>query len=305
MPQHNQNIFISRIRISPSQVELFSEWQAKLQKAIAEAPGFISLEILAPSSIQPLWVFIQRFSSPSFAEAWKQSGQRKKLFDEWSSLHAQHFEEDSSEEKDFEGITEVIVTEIAPEKKALYQQWLAKIQHAEAKFPGFRRMYVQTPLEDNGRYSITFLQFDSVEQLDKWLASTERRELLQELNPLIKSYETHRVISPYAGWFGSIAKTGTVPAVWKQTMLVLLVLFPIVMLEFKFLNPHLKNLDISLSTFIGNAISVSLLSWPMMPLSIFLFRWWIAQNSSKTNLLGALIVLTLYLLEIILFWNFL
>lgn len=300
------NIIITRIRVQPHAKEAFIDWQSKLQALIANFPGFLSLEFIAPCKEQPLWTFIQRFSDFSKAQNWKYSEERKNLFNEWRSNYKIDFEEAFSEEKNFNGVTEVIVTEIDPEKRNLYRDWLAKIHQAEAKVPGYQGMYVQRPLQEEGRYWITFLQFDTAENLDRWLKSPERQEILKELNPLIKAFETHRIISPFAGWFRSIAKMGAIPPVWKQTMLVLLVLFPIVMLEFKFLNPLTSNLNLSLAIFIGNAISVILISWPMMPIAIFLFKWWLNPpiwHSTKINIIGTSILLLIYLLEIFIFWG--
>ena len=66
--------------------------------------------------------------------------------------------------------------------------------------------------------------------------------------------------------------TGKGPPNWKTAMLVLLGLFPVVMLELKFLSPKLSLLGIhaSLATFIGNSISVAVTSFFTMPWCV---RW--------------------------------
>lgn len=307
LEQKKPNIIATRIRLKPNAVDDFAKWQSHLQDLLASFPGFLSLEVQAPIEERPDWLLVQRFIDADSASAWKQSQERRQLFGTLTSLCQQDVEEYSAEEQSLSGVTEVIVTEVSADKKGLYRKWLSKIHQAEAKAPGFRRMYVQSPNEKNGRYWITFLQFDTVEHLDRWLASDERKEILKELMPLIKSLETHRVMSSYAGWFGSIAKMGSIPPVWKQTMLVLLVLFPIVMMEMRYLNPHLKFLNVSLGTFIGNAISVSLISWVTMPVAIFFFRKWLNPeqwNYIKISTIGALVVLAFYLIEIAIFWNF-
>lgn len=299
------NIIITHVSATYAK-DFFVEWQCKLQDIIANFSGFVSLQILAPNKERSSWMLIQRFQDVETADIWKNSIERKSLFDELNKIEKHVTEEIFSAERNFSGLTEVIVTEVDPEKKNLYGKWLAKIHEAEAKLSGFRGMYVQAPAEKQGRYWLTFLQFDTVENLDTWLMSDERQALLKELPPLIKSFETHRVISPYAGWFGSLTKTASI-ALWKQTMLILLVLFPIVMIELKFLSPLTKSLDISLATFISNAISVILISWPMMPLAIACFRWWLTPspwNLQKVNVAGALAVSALYLLEVIIFWHF-
>src|SRR5262249_32985415 len=159
----------------------------------------------------------------------------------------------------------------------------------------FRGVYVKSPTPGQGENWITLLRFDSQEHLDRWLTSKERKEVLKEARPLITSLESHRVISPFAGWFASTATDGRIPPVWKQTCLVLLVLFPIVMLELKFLLPLTKNLNLSVGTFIGNAISVTLVSWPMMPIAIYFLRWWLSPSdesvSLKRDVAGFLLIL--------------
>ncbi len=205
-------------------------------------------------------------------------------------------------------VTEVIVTQVSPDKEEAFQKWAAKIHHAEAKFPGFRGVYVQSPRQSKGHSWITLLQFDSTANLDRWLDSSERQEVLKESSDFITSLESHRMVSPYAGWFASIAQTGEIPSVWKQTMIVLLVLFPIVMFELKYLMPWIEGLNSSVGTFIGNAISVTLISFPMMPIAIVFLGWWLApagKNRLQKTILGTIMVLGLYLIEIVLFWRFL
>ena len=201
-------------------------------------------------------------------------------------------------------VTEVIVTEVTPGKEEEFRMWSAKIHQAEAKFPGFRGVYIQSP-KRGGKFWITLLQFDTLENLDRWLQSSERKQVLQESSPLVSSLETHRVISSSTGWLASIAKTGELPPVWKQTMLVLLVLFPIVVFELKYLSPLTASLNPSLGTFIGNAISVTLISFPMMPIALYFLGWWLSPHSLKTSIVGSILLGLLYLAEIALFWNFL
>lgn len=206
-----------------------------------------------------------------------------------------------------DSVTEVFVTEVIPEKEVEYRQWLAKIHQVESRFPGFKGIYVGPPSQGKKNW-ITLLQFDSVAHLDQWLTSAERKQVLEESKELVNSLESHRLISPYACWFKSVEPNpALLPAVWKQAMIVLLVLFPIVMLEFKLVNPRLTGLNISLATFIGNAISVSLVTWPMVPLAIAFLHWWLLPEGKEAlskTILGCFVVIGLYLIEILVFWSF-
>ncbi len=66
-------------------------------------------------------------------------------------------------------------------------------------------------------------------------------------------------------------------------MLVVLVLFPIVMLELRFLSPLLGGLNSSVSMFIGNVISVALIAWPFMPLVVGPMNWWLLPKKDSAG----------------------
>ena len=107
----------------------------------------------------------------------------------------------------------------------------------------------------------------------------------------------------FSGWFANDQRQAPPPA-WKQTCLVLLVLFPVVMLEIRFLSPLLSGLSVAVSTFIGNAISVSVVSWPLMAVAIYGLGWWLrpaAERRWRTELLGASTIVGLYALELLIF----
>jgi antibiotic biosynthesis monooxygenase (ABM) superfamily enzyme len=94
---------------------------------------------------------------------------------------------------------------------------------------------------------------------------------------------------------------------WKTACLVLLTLFPVVMLELRFLNPHLEELNPALRTLIGNALSVALTTWPLMPLAIYGFHAWLFPESKPRWLVMTMpIVLVLcYVVEIAVLWHLL
>lgn len=303
-------IWTIHVQIGPDSNTRFAEWQAKLHQLIAQSPGFISLEILSQTSPAD-WLIVQRFENSKSLEKWRQSESYHDLINELKTLATRELDGIKEGELDSKllqgGITEVFVTQVDPKQNKAYQEWMAHIHQVEAGFPGFRGVYVQSPQANQGKNWITLLQFDTPENLDHWLTSVERQKVLKEAESFITSLESHRVISPYSGWFASLAKNGALPPVWKQTMVVLLILFPIVMGELKILSPWTVSLNPSLATFIGNAISVTLIAWPLMPIAIWLLGWWLSpkQVSYRSLLMGTSLVVLLYLLEIAIFWNFL
>lgn len=295
------NTVIQTIQVAPEKQLGFSDWQTKLNGKIANHPGFVSLEISAPQGHQTHWSIIQRFLDQKSCADWKNSPEYKELLDDLK-VHAR----DVKEILTSPGlVTEVFLTEVNPNNESSYREWLAKIHAAEARFPGFKGMFVQSPTDANEHKWITCLQFDTPENLDNWLNSSERQEVLKDLKPLIISLESHRVFSPYASWFSSIEKGGKAPPLWKQTMIILLMLFPIVMFEMKYLNPNISSFPVAVAVFVGNAISCALLSWVFMPIAIYFLKNWLTTEDRWVNLRGLLLVMGLYLLEIIVLWDLL
>jgi uncharacterized protein len=89
----------------------------------------------------------------------------------------------------------------------------------------------------------------------------------------------------------------------------LLGLFPIVMLELKYLNPILADLGLnsSVATFVGNLISVALTSFFTMPWSVRGLGWWLFPKtaSAAVNVRGIALLALFYAITILLFWKLL
>lgn len=104
--------------------------------------------------------------------------------------------------------TEVFLTRVKADQMTAYREWIGKVHQIESTFPGFQEMYVQAPSQENEGSWLTFLQFDTPENLDHWLNSKERQEVLKEGEFLIQSFENHRVNSSFAGWFQDHSRQG-------------------------------------------------------------------------------------------------
>ena len=131
--------------------------------------------------------------------------------------------------------------------------------------------------------------------------------MIKEAEDLIEGFRAQRVDTSFPGWVPNNPATGKPPNKWKTASLILLTLFPVVMLELRFLNPQLKSLNPALGTFIGNAISVALTTWPLIPVAIWGFSAWLyPENKPRWLVMTMPVVLVLcYLIEIALLWNLL
>ena len=198
--------------------------------------------------------------------------------------------------------TEIITVSVKPGMEEAYRDRVERIRLMEAKFPGYQGLELQPPIPRLQDDWVSLLRFDTAEHLNAWLESDARRDALEEVEPFIDRRE-RQVTSAFSGWFTFGDAPGHVPPSWKQTMIVLLTLYPIVMLEQMFLNSLLQSLDMAEAIFIGNTLSVAATGFLLIPLALRAFEWWLLprpNNSWEANEQpgsGCSLACTLYLLS--------
>src|ERR1019366_6320519 len=157
---------------------------------------------------------------------------------------------------------------------------------------------------------VAILRFDSEANLQAWLESPQRRQLLDEAAPLTAEFHTRMAQSGFEQWFRDATPEGApAPAVWKMNMIVLLTLYPVVFLwgllvGTPILTGVLK-LNFPVALFIGNAFSVILTSY-LVPWTANRLSWWLtAPKPGRTlvHLQGASLLVAAYLIMILLFWR--
>lgn len=295
---------VTRIRLSDGGLEPFQPWQSAFTRLISSQPGFLSVEILPTYLGSTEWQLVQRFVDACTLERWLGDPQRRALMAELELLGdadgAGLREEVAPDYHALGGVSEVITTVVEPGREPEFLLWTEAIQAAQSRFPGYMGSFVQAPLAGQPPCWAALVRFSTPAELDAWLGSSERRALLDRADPTMSRWSSRRLTGGFGGWFAPDA-TGAAPPAWKQTALVLLVLFPVVILEMRFLNPHLAGLPTTLGTFIGNAISVSLVSWPLAGLASAAMRWWLsppAAQRRRNEIAGAMVMLALYAAEV-------
>lgn len=298
---------MTKVVVLEGRESAFALWQASFTHAATAAPGFVSLEIIPAFAGAAEWRIIQRFQTPALLRQWQDCPERKQFLLDLDSLlgdpQGHLLDEVAPDFHSLSCVTEVITTEVEAGRTEAFQAWAKTVQTAQARFPGYMGTLIQAPLSAEVPYWTTLVRYATPEQLDAWLASAERRMLLERSDPLVSHWKSRRLSNPFGGWFPT-APDQPSPAAWKQTCLVLLVLFPVVMLEIRFLSPLLSHAPLAIATFIGNAISVSLVSWPLMKVAIFCLGWWLTpdpKHRPRVEIQGIATVAALYVGEILTF----
>src|SRR5262249_15993431 len=86
---------------------------------------------------------------------------------------------------------------------------------------------------------------------------------------------------------------------WKMVLTVLLGLYPTVMLLTLFPGPITSHLGYAVSLLIGNALSVSILQWAVMPVLTNVFKPWLHANEKQSSLTTRPLILILALIAVL------
>lgn len=302
---------VTALRVQPGHDAHIVAWNGRVVAALGRCEGFAGREVVPPQAGGlDEWVFVTRFDTVAQSLAWRASPEGSRLrgevlphlepegYTELAGAAAARFHAENS-------VTEVIIEEVRAGREDAYRDWSSRIEQAQARLPGYQGGYTQPPPAGQ-RHWTTLLRFETVDDLNRWLASPERATLLREAAPLVERAIAHRVNTAFPGWAPTDAASGKPPPDWKTTMLVLLGLYPIVAIEIAWLMQHLAGLRPALAGFIGNALSVTLVAFGTMPLLVRWMGWWLFPRpaaATRLTIAGLVLVVALYAAEVALFWN--
>src|SRR5919199_5914713 len=242
---------VTTVQVRQGEEGAFAGWLAELNKIVAPSPGYISAVVTPPAPpAHSDWVMVQRFQTLEQLGAWLDSDERRSLLDKSASLLVDEgttnvIEGSSTERSPQDMVTEIITVSVKPGMEKAYRDWVDRIRQVEATFPGYRGLELQPPIPGLQDDWVSLLRFDTTEHLNAWLESDARREALREAETFVDRTREQQVATAFSGWFAFGDAPGQVPPSWKQSMIVLLTLYPVVMLELLFLNPLLHSLQLS------------------------------------------------------------
>jgi hypothetical protein len=270
--------------------EKADEYQ-RAQTAITDAarkfPGFIGTEVLGPiPGLQAEWVAIFRLESNEAMKRWLDSPEHTQLAARIEACLSEpsHLLLLASDDNAEPTVAMVFTHRVAKDKIEDYLEWRRKAIAAQAHYPGYLATEFFRPHGTFQNEWVDIVRYRSVDDLNRWMASEERQALLRELDPIVESMHAHP-LTGLEGWFALNREPGTIsgPPPWKQALAVLFALYPTVMV-LRVLNPLWRNLSVAEAMLIGNFLSVSLLTYLVMPrVSRFLSFWLEAPTHDWKN----------------------
>jgi antibiotic biosynthesis monooxygenase (ABM) superfamily enzyme len=303
---------VIQTRVRPESAEVFAQWQEETGKIASVFPGFIQQTVTPPSPpVQVDWVILQRFQGAAAALGWLNSEQRLKRMEEVTPIligrDDVHIVKDAKAGVLPAPISAVISMRIRSGQEAAYRIWEQRIAALQSKARGFQGYRFEPPTPGVQDDWLSVVRFDTEGNLQAWLDSSARHELLEEARTFVEEHSVRIARTGFDQWFP--ARTGETPAAWKQNLLVLLMLYPVVYFLITSIQIPLLSgragLPFAVALFIGNAVSVLLLSY-LVPLSCRIFGWWLRPASAyrwQIGFAGTALILTLYGLLMLAFWS--
>ncbi len=133
------------------------------------------------------------------------------------------------------------------------------------------------PVDGQTAWNI-IIRFDTLEHLYAWTQSDVRRQLVNEIAPLLGEGDHTEIRTESAFWFTPPAAHVRQPKRWKQFLITLLVIFPSTNLVPAITGALLPSLKGTLLLhFLNDACVVALVVWFWMPIVTRLFAGWLKK----------------------------
>ena len=188
---------------------------------------------------------------------------------------------------DNESVTIMVKRRVKPEQIAAFQNAIDEFTKAVRCFPGFVEIGVLRPAEtvggSDGEWG-TILHFDSEANLKNWEKSPERKHWLTLADSLSVAAPKVERVNGLEAWFGlPNRKTAAAPPKWKTAIVSAVAIYPITMVMPGFIAPFIGGLPAWLSNLVNVGVMMPLMTWGVMPLITWLFKWWLYPQESSED----------------------
>lgn len=178
-----------------------------------------------------------------------------------------------------EPVTVIFVDRIRAEAENKFRVWINGI-HAETRAcRGFLDVTTIRGVRSGKIEFTTLLKFDTQAHLTQWLDSEANTQWVKALPGLLDEPQFRDTKSGSNPWFAlpTAAQGGpsNQPALWKQTLLGIVTVYPMILLLNYLLNPIIGNWPTHLAILLVVVILSALLTYPIMPFTTLVLRRWL------------------------------
>lgn len=294
-------------QVKPGRGDDYQRWQDEVNGAASRFAGFLGTQVTPPVDEQGEWTVIYRFDSVPHLYEWLNSTTRQELLERGTGLfdtpgNQQVMVGDSDEAM----VTVVVSHPVSPEYEKEFLDWQKRINEAASKFPGHRGAELFRPVPGVQKDWTVVYRFASPRDLDRWLESDVHDQLIRQADHF-RASTTRKFDSSFGSWFsfGGANALGGAPPDWKTALSVLVGLYPLVVVLTLIIG-WVWQTDLWKALLLGNFLSVTLLTWVVMPIVTKGLRFWLSPAPSapepRTNVLGVVVAVGCIFIAAVVFW---
>lgn len=304
--QINQESTVNTVLFSESvEVEKEQEYIINKRLMILDAlkfEGCFNAELLAPiPHVRDEWITLIQFQNEPLLSQWlnsEQYNQALSRIEPYIESTRRQFLSNFNQQVSF-----LITTTMTPENEPKWLNWNDKIYNVMSSFPGFIGSDIQpSAIEQKGgnKTWIVNFQFDNIENLQHWMQSPERAQLIEEGSDLYESSEVSQVSSGFGSWFDMKGKDGSTVAAWKMPYIVQMALYPLLVAQ-SVLTPFVMEwFGYPVGLLINSFYGCFLMHYFLVPWVQKLFNFWLLPKRSEEKTINPIgVVLCLIYLAII------
>lgn len=190
-------------RVRAGKEREFERWQHDLNREASRYAGFLGAEVDPPTAVQPEWVVVYRFDSIAHLQAWLNSATRQDRL----SAGRDYLDGPATQQvvggrakPDDALVTAVVSHRVSADQVDDFLAWQERLRLAENTFPGFRGSELFRPVPEVQDEWTAIYRYDTAADLDRWLGSKERRDLLAE-GERFSDFELRTVDNSFGSWF--------------------------------------------------------------------------------------------------------
>jgi antibiotic biosynthesis monooxygenase (ABM) superfamily enzyme len=179
-----------------------------------------------------------------------------------------------------EPVTVVYSWRAKPGKQSDFAEWAKGVTAAAARFPG---NLTATVIHEQGSRDFHIItQFVNREALQRWLNSRERMRWHERVRAIADARTAVQQRTGLETWFhvpGHAEETIKPPPRWKQWIVTLVAVYPLVLLFQAFVLPHVADWPLWAKSALFPLIILTLMTYVVMPLVSRLLRGWLYSSS--------------------------
>lgn len=270
-------VIVSRT-VQAKDEDAFGIWVTSLITAAYRTPGYVSAGIERPNATHPgEWLVVYSFDSGPSLDAWLVSETRQALIEEGRDLFdgeaVEQIVAGIPEQENVRVVSSYQLRDgVDTEHILLHQRLLNELQ----KFEGFIQRDLLDAVPGVQPETVVTLTFDTRENLLVWVESNERQAAVKELEALTVGDLTTSILGGFGGWFPTGDSGSGVPK-WKQAVVVFIALYPTVIVTSYLARCFWPDLNLLVAIFVGNIISIAILTWILMPFVTSKLAGWLRR----------------------------